>query len=356
MTVLRVCRSAVVVVVAALGLAATVLATPSHACACGAAIAPGDAQATLNQEVALVHWDGTSETILMQLSMNAATDNVALVVPTPTPATVAAGDGATFLELDRLTAPQIQHQRRWSLGIGLGASAPRGDALAAKPPDVITRVVLGPLEATTLAGGDLAGLQEWLSDNGYAIRPAVSQALDPYVRDGWAFVAIRLTSAAPIVGGLNPLRLTFRSSELVYPMRLSVAAPGPQHVVVFTLSDHRQQRTDADAGNQTTRLQFAGNIADAVADPVLRELTSNHGGYLTKTRVDIYQTSQISSDFTFGDAPDDNAYRQAYTVYDDVIIPVVVVLAGGLLVAAIAATAIFVAVRRHRRRAAGPLR
>lgn len=255
----------------------------------------------------------------MQLAMNADTDNVALVVPTPTPAIVTTADQSTFGELDTLSAPLIEHQRHWSLRRGVGASGPQ--EAAARAPHVLNQVRLGPLEATTLTGGDLSGLQTWLSDNGYAIRPAVSAALDPYVRDGWAFVAIRLTSTDLIVGGLDPVRMTFRSSRLVYPMRLSVAAQEPQHVTIFTLSDHRQQRTDADAATQTTHVRFAGDMSTAVRDPLLRELIGNHGSYLTKVEVDIYQTSRISSDFTFGNAPNDDPYRQVVTVYDDVALP-----------------------------------
>ncbi|SOJ57879.1 hypothetical protein MSIMFB_05357 [Mycobacterium simulans] len=349
MTVLRIGRLGVVIIVLA---ASMVLSAPSYACACGAAVAPGGAQATMNNEVALVHWDGTTENILMQVAMNASADNVALVVPTPTPATVAVGDKAAFMELDELTAPQIRHQRRWTLGIGVGDPAPREGAVAARPPEGGNQVRPGPLEATTLAGGDLAGLQKWLADNGYSIRPAVSDALNPYVREGWAFVAMRLTSEAPIVGGLNPVRLTFQSPRLVYPMRLSVAAADPQHVIIFTLSDHRQQRTDADAAVQNTKVEFAGNIAGAVQDPLLREWVGNHGSYLTKTRVDIFQTSGISSDFTFGNAPNDNAYRQVRIVYDNVEIPIVVILVAGLLVIMIVAAVIFLVVRRHGQRRA----
>lgn len=294
MAVLPACRLGLVVCVATAVITATmVLATPSYACACGAAVTAHGSQATLNHEVALLHWDGTTETIVMQLAMNADTDNVALVVPTPTPAIVTTADQSTFGELDTLSAPLIEHQRHWSLRRGVGASGPQ--EAAARAPHVLNQVRLGPLEATTLTGGDLSGLQTWLSDNGYAIRPAVSAALDPYVRDGWAFVAIRLTSTDLIVGGLDPVRMTFRSSRLVYPMRLSVAAQEPQHVTIFTLSDHRQQRTDADAATQTTHVRFAGDMSTAVRDPLLRELIGNHGSYLTKVEVDIYQTSRISS-------------------------------------------------------------
>src|SRR5258708_31922870 len=115
MTMPRTCRLALVV--ALLAAITNVLAAPSYACACGAAIAPPGAQATMNHEVALVHWDVTTETIVMQLALNATTDNVALVVPTPTPPTVAAGDNATFQELNSLTAPRTQHQRRGRGGV-----------------------------------------------------------------------------------------------------------------------------------------------------------------------------------------------------------------------------------------------
>src|SRR5258705_12143393 len=103
MTMPRTCRLALVV--ALLAAITNVLAAPSYACACGAAISPPGAQATMTHEVALVHWDGTTETIVMQLALNATTDNAARAVPTPTPATVAAGDKATFVDRDSPTAP-----------------------------------------------------------------------------------------------------------------------------------------------------------------------------------------------------------------------------------------------------------
>ncbi|WAC91907.1 DUF2330 domain-containing protein [Mycobacterium sp. Aquia_213] len=345
-----------------LGLVAVVLATlanvamaaPGHACACGAIVPPVGGQAAMNHEVALLHWNGSSETIVMQLALNADTNNVALVVPTPTPATVTEGDKATFAELDTLTAPRVQQRRHWVLGQpGSGAPAPL-EAAAPRGPTVVNQVHLGPLEATTLAGGDLSGLQKWLDDNGYAIRPAVSDALGPYVRDGWSFVAIRLTSSDPIVGGLNPVRMTFPSTQLVYPMRLSVAAASPQQVTIFTLSDHRQQRTDADAAaGQSVQVQFAGNVSAEVRDPLLRELSVNHGGYLTKFQVNIPKPAQISSDFAFGNAANDDAYRQVIYVDRNAVIPIELIVFVGFLfvVIAVAVPVAIFAVRRRRQRA-----
>lgn len=355
----RAFRLAVVTLLLAASLMLAIpLSIPGYACACGAAVAPVGSNATMNREVALAHWDGTTETIVMALAMNASSDNVALVVPTPTPATVVAADKSTFAELDRLTAPQIQHRKNWKLGLFFDAPAAHSNEGARAPagargPDVVSQVRLGPLEATTLAGGDLTGLQKWLTDNGYAIKPTVSAALDPYVRDGWAFVALRLTSTEPIVGGLDPVRLTFGSSNLVYPMRLSVAATAPQHVTVFTLSDHRQQRTDADRSSQATKVQFAGRIAGNgsgnVGDPLLRELTTNHGSYLTETQVDIAQTSSITTDFTFGNAVNDDPYRQVRIVNDDATIPLDLIALGGVAVIGVVVLALVLRNSRRRR-------
>jgi hypothetical protein len=334
--------------VLALLTANVVLAAPSRACACGAAVAPQGSHATMNHEVALVHWDGTTETIVMQLAMNASTDNIALVVPTPAPATVTSADKAAFTELDSLSAPQIVKHRHWRVGLALSSTARHAAARAPGAPTVLNQVHLGPLEVTTLAGGDVAGLQKWLSDNGYAIRPEVSDALGPYFRDNWSFVAMKLTSNAPIVGGLNPVRMTFPSSQLVYPMRLSVAATNTQEVTVFTLSDHRQQRTDPDAATQSTEVQFAGNVANAVHDPLLRELAANHGAFLTKIVVNA-KPEQITSDFSFGNAPNDDAYRQVVVVDDDVVIPIDLVVLGLLVLGAIATTVLFLVLRGRRR-------
>jgi hypothetical protein len=348
-----------------LGLVAVVLATlanvataaPGYACACGAVVPPVGGQAAMNHEVALLHWNGSSETVVMQLALNADTNNVALVVPTPAPATVTEGDKATFTELDTLTAPKVQQRRHWVLG-QLGANAPAPlEAAAPRGPTVINQVHLGPLEATTLAGGDLAGLRKWLDDNGYAIRPAVSDALGPYLREGWSFVAIRLTSADPIVGGLKPVRMTFPSTQLVYPMRLSVAASGPQQVTIFTLSDHRQQRTDADAAaGQSVQVAFAGNVSAEVHDPLLRELAADHGGYLTKLQVNIPEPEKISSDFVFGNAASDESYRQVIYVNHDTVIPIELVgfAVFLLIVIAVGVPVVIFAIRRRRRRASTP--
>lgn len=294
-------------------------AAPASACACGGVVSP-DPAAAVNSEAALVHWDGSIETIVMRLTLQSSGANAALVIPTPAPAEVTAGKASTFDELEELTAPRIRTKLQWwESRETSGGSGEYDTATAGAPgggPTVLTQVRLGPLEATTLSGGDLPGLQTWLATNDYTMKPEVTASLAPYVDEGWAFVAMRLTSDVPLAGGLDPVTLTFPSTRMVYPMRMSVAAGRSQEVTVYTLSEHRQRRSDADADTQSVDTEFAGRI-DGVRDPDLADLVGS-GAYLTRLSTFIGDPKQISSDFEFSNAATDEEYVRYRYVSQDV--------------------------------------
>ncbi|TDP39498.1 DUF2330 domain-containing protein [Nocardia ignorata] len=291
------------VVAGALLLASgSVVVAPAVACACGGVVS-GDGSARVDSETAVLGWDGRRETILMRLGMRFTGADAALIVPTPTPATVSAGSAASFAELSRLTAPEVVVDRSWF-------DSDRYESSAGAPgsgPEVLGQVQLGPLEATTLRGGDLTGVREWLSTNGYQLRPEVSATLEPYLREGWSFVAMRLTSPEPLDGALDPVRLTFDSDRLVYPMRMSAAATTPQSVHLYVFGDHRLTRIDADTESQSTTTEFASPVG-ALTDPDLIALAAGKT-YLTELSVSIPRPAAITSDFTFAPADTDTTVR-----------------------------------------------
>lgn len=335
-------RSLSVVLSALLTAALALVAAPASACACGG-IASSDAAATVNAETSIVTLAGTRETIDMRLSMQSVADNAALIIPTPTPADVSSGAAADFTRYAAITAPLVETRTHWWTssggrdGAGVGSRAPGSGADGA--PTVVQQVTLGPLQATVLRGGDLAGLRKWLSDNGYQLKPAIAEAMAPYVAERWSFVALRLTSTAPLSGPLDPVRLAFDSDRLVYPMRMSAAASAPQRVTLYVVADHRQQRIDADAGSQAVTVDYAGRIDD---DRFLTALTTT-----------ISQPSRITTDFAFADtASDEPVHRVTYVDADVTIFGVMagpVLVAIALLGVAVAAT-IFVVFRRSTRR------
>lgn len=314
------------------------------ACACGA-IVSHDPDAQVTGEQVLVAIDGTTETIVMRLDVQSVTADAALIVPTPAPATATQASQGLFPELERLTAPHVDPSRT-----GLNDSDEVG-ALPGGAPTVVAQVQLGPLEATTLTGGDLAGVRGWLDGHGYHLRPDVSARLEPYLHQGWSFVAMRLTGEKPLAGQLDPVRLDFASPSMVYPMRLSAAARDVQRVVVYTLAGHRMQRTDADAPAQNPTVDFAGSIAGRTADETLTELSAVNP-FLTRISTVITDPASITTDFTFGPAPTDATYQR---VLPDPAAPGATAglwapIAVSAVVAALAAATIATLVLRNRSR------
>jgi hypothetical protein len=216
---------------------------------------------------------------------------------------VSLGDREDFAAIDRVTTPErVEEYDWWTLrGIGDGATA-------GAPPEVLDVVQLGPIEATTLAASDTAGLQTWLADNDYALSPAVTDLLGGYVDRGWYFVALKLTGDAPLDGGLDPLRFTFASDTLVYPLEMSRAATSPQTVRLFVFADHRQRVIFTGAG--TPPASFTSWAA-----PVTGTEVAGFGDFLTVHELYFSEPeSQILGDLEFVDTLTDDTTGTEYTV------------------------------------------
>lgn len=269
--------------VLAAGLTVLGLAQPAAACACGAPTPPDGVSVSVGEERSLVTFDGTTERIDMVLDMLADGADTGLVVPTPTPATVSLGETSVFEALARQTAPIVDTVENWW--------GPGGDgATAGAAPEVLSEVDLGPISAVTLAASDAAGLQAWLSTNGYGIDPAVQTLFADYIARGWSFAAFKLTGEDPLDGALDPVRLTFATTEVVYPLLLSQAATTPQTVRLYLFGDDGMQAAFPD-----------GTVAGSVAwsGPVTQPVLKQFGSYLTL--VEAYfpdPASQITGDLT----------------------------------------------------------
>lgn len=286
------------------GLAAVLLATglavaplaPAAACGCGGVAPSPGSEVSVGEEHAIVSWQGGDrlsgvEQIDLLLGVLSTDVETGLIFPTPAPAKVSLGDRDDFEAIDRVTTPERVEEYDWWTFRALGDGSPAG-----APPEVLDVVQLGPIEAVTLSASDSAGLQTWLSDNGFELSAEVTALLDGYVDRGWFFVALTLTGDAPLDGGLDPLRFTFASDELVYPLELSRAATSPQTVRLFVFDDHRQRVSFVGAG--TPAASFTSWAA-----PVVGSEVESFGAYLTV--FELYfddPAGQILGDLEFTDA------------------------------------------------------
>lgn len=346
-------RLRLLVLVAAFSLLGLFVAPPAQACACGGFAAADGEKVAATAEYAALTLDGTTERVILSMNTLTTAKDAALLIPTPQRATADLAEPTLFTELADLTAPQTVVRWRWwpELDRGLTAGAPGSGAVA--PVTVLETKQLGDLEVTSLAATDADALTAWLDHNGYVLGDGLAAALPPYVADGWYFTAIKLTAdAADLTGALQPLDLRFAADELVYPMRLSVAAPESQFVRTYVFADHRTERTDPTAREGNRQLRFAGHVDPAAATtPSLAAILAAHP-YLTAT--DQYFSdprTQIVSDFTFGPAASDEPYRRTtYETHTRTILgipagPVLLVL-GVLAINVAVAAALLVARRR----------
>ena len=276
---------------------------PAAACACGGVAPTPGSEVAVGEEHAIVSWRDGVEQIDLLLAVLSTDSEAGLVFPTPSPATVSLGDREDFAAIDRVTTPERVEEYDWWTLRGMGDGATAG-----APPEVLDVVQLGPIEATTLAASDAAGLQTWLADNDYALSPAVTDLLGGYVDRGWYFVALKLTGDAPLDGGLDPLRFTFESDTLVYPLEMSRAATSPQTVRLFVFADHRQRVTFTGAG--TPPASFTSWAA-----PVTGTEVEGFGDFLTVHELYFSDPeSQILGDLEFLDTLTDDTTGTEYTV------------------------------------------
>ncbi|MEU6216389.1 DUF2330 domain-containing protein [Streptomyces sp. NPDC047022] len=330
---------------------------PAYACGCGAMVPDGRQHVTVSREVSAVRWDGKQEDIVMRLTVAGDAHKAAWIMPVPHRATVRLGDSALFDELDTATAPRIRTRHYfWPRGhdwpfAGESGSASNQEGAAAPPVSVVGRQRLGPFDVARLTATDANALGTWLRDNGFALPPRLSQALRPYVDEGWEYVAIRLApgqgSGTTLAGTLDPLHLTFASDRLVYPMRLSRLASTPQSLSLYVFAAHRMEPRST-IGGQLPQILYADRVRDAPG--ALASLTAGGTDFLTAFDQQFPQPSRISGDHEMARTAADTPYHQV--VYVDSLLTV-----GGIpawlltLPAALALTFATVAVvLRHRRR------
>src|SRR4051794_28434690 len=83
---------------------------PAAACACRAYL-PHEGDAHVAQERALIQWDGRTEAIVMELSVNGRSTEAAWILPVPTQAAVKLGDARLFDTLQELTKPLVREEK-----------------------------------------------------------------------------------------------------------------------------------------------------------------------------------------------------------------------------------------------------
>ncbi|MFF3287272.1 DUF2330 domain-containing protein [Streptomyces sp. NPDC003023] len=298
------------------------LVSPAYACGCGAMVVDRNAEFSVNRESSVIDWDGRTEQIVMRFTVDSDAPEAAWIMPVPGRATVELADASVFDELVRIAAPE--HRTRhyfWPRGGDWPFDSVDGAVGAAPAPGaegsgvgVVGRERLGDFDVARLTATDPDALGDWLAENGFEMPEGLGEDLRPYVDQGWEYVAVRLAPSeqgTALDGTLDPLRLSFESETLVYPMRLSRRAKSAQSLGLFVLARHRMEPRSAIGGTEP-EVTYAGKLEPRGA---VGRLTGGEERFLTVLDQRFPDPGRIDGDHELVATAEDTPFRRV--VWDD---------------------------------------
>ena len=126
----------------------------------------------------------------------------------------------------------LRSLRRTAEAADAGVAA--GDGDASKRTSARTR----PCSSTST---DSSALNNWLSQNGFAIPAAVTPVIDAYVAEGFDFLAMKLLPNEG-VQAMRPVRVTMPGASLSLPLRMAAVGTGATvGITIWVVSDGRYE-------------------------------------------------------------------------------------------------------------------
>lgn len=148
------------------------------------------------------------------------------------------------------SSPSLQEAREKSLGVTVEA-----------------QYTVGEYDILILSATESAGLETWLTENGYRMPKGASPVLHSYIKQQLKFFVAKVNLGEQAKLGLThlrPLQIAFESPRFMLPIRLgTVNADGPQELFIYFLT--RQGRVET-TNYRTVRLPEAQEIPLYVKD------------------------------------------------------------------------------------------
>ncbi len=252
---------------------------------CGFYVAKADTKLfNKASEVAIVRQDGKT-VITMANDFQGDVKEFAMVVPVPAvleQEQIHVGDAAVLKHLADYSAPRLveyydenpciryELMEKRSLDSAqrmMPAAAPSRERDKALGVTVEAQYTVGEYDILILSAKESAGLETWLTENGYRIPKGAAAVLHSYLKQNMKFFVAKVNLGEQAKLGLThlrPLQIAFESPKFMLPIRLgTVNANGPQELFVYFLT--KQGRVET-TNYRTVRLPEAQEVPLYVKD------------------------------------------------------------------------------------------
>ena len=270
-------------------LLALALAWPLPAASfCGFYIASGDAKLFNKASQVVMARDGDRTVITMASDFQGDVKQFAIVVPVPTvleKGQIHVGDQAAVDHIDAFSAPRlveyfdpspcesmsidgISVQGMAMKSSALRMSGARSDELGVR---IEARYTVGEYDILILSASQSAGLERWLSENGYRVPAGASRVLATYLKQGMKFFVAKVNLAEQQKLGfrnLRPIQMAFTTPKFMLPIRLGmVNSSGPQELFVYAIT--RKGRVEC-VNYRTVKLPSDAEVPEFVKEDFKR--------------------------------------------------------------------------------------
>ncbi len=224
-----------------LALALCVLGTQDVARACGGFFCTTAPMDQVGERILFIADKGVVTTHV-QIQYNGDASDFAWILPLPSPPELQVSHNEVFRQLQFATQPafwlnwQENEECEFFFPPVLATvESARDDAAV----EVVSEQRVGPYQTAVITADDSEAVADWLQANGYNLDGLGLELLQPYVEDGYYFLALRLAPDREI-GDLQPIAMTYAADNPGIPIRLTAVATQPDMgVLVWILGSHR---------------------------------------------------------------------------------------------------------------------
>ncbi|HEY3056418.1 MAG TPA: DUF2330 domain-containing protein, partial [Thermoanaerobaculia bacterium] len=229
--------------------------TPNVFGFCGFYVAKGDAKIFNKASQVVLVRDEDRTVMTMANDFKGDPREFAVVVPVPTvleKGQVRVADKAVIDHLDAYSAPRLVEyfdpdpcamrdaQRKSAVAEAITVSGAMGKRERTLGVTIEAKYTVGEYDILILSAKESAGLETWLTENGYRLPPGAREVLGSYIRQNLKFFVAKVNLREQVRMGFNylrPIQIAYESPKFMLPIRLgTVNASGPQELFVYALT------------------------------------------------------------------------------------------------------------------------
>jgi hypothetical protein len=275
---------------------------------------PGNVEIYSSDQVAVIKIipNGEELSILVKAQWVQNYEGFAWIIPTPGLPEIDEIDTELFTDLAYLSAP-IRPTGGCAGPLSLGDNG--GTYGGSIEPgqeyyDIISYDTLGFLEVVLIQTNLADSLSSWLTNNGYVMPSGSEEIFDDYLTRDWNyfFVARVDTQSSALTRNVG-IKLTFITTEIVYPMKISSISSSPgTELFMYTIGEHKMFFDDA-------QLEYANRVSREEMDAIEIDFPNlaayiEEGSYITKLTTSYGSGQEMNDDITPYRSPDDTEYRK----------------------------------------------